>query len=205
MVELALATPQYVVNDNGLLQGTFLEQVVGYGEVIMQSHPVQPPDCMIVFSHSGVNAVPVEVALVAERLEVPVIAITSLEHAGSTSYRHPAGLKLADVATLVVDSGAPSGDALVQVRGLDPRVGATSSITSMAILHAISVRVAELLVDSGVIPTVIHSHNRRDEEETRAHQSMEGSVREHGRRLGRRMVAYDPSLVPSVSPSTTAD
>lgn len=194
MVELALATPNYMVNDNGLLQGTFLEQVEGYGDVIMQSHAVQPPDCMVVFSNSGVNAVPVDVALGCRARGVPVIAVTSREHAASTGSRHSSGKTLADVADVVIDNCVPPGDAQVRVAGMDHPVGGCSTIASMTIVQMIVAGTAERLTAKGIQPTVIHSHNRHDTGEGTAHSAMEESVQAYGRRLGRRMTSYETAL-----------
>lgn len=197
MVELALSTPNYMVGDNGLLQGTFLEQVEGYGDVIMQSHPVRPPDCMVVFSNSGVNAVPVDVALGCKARGVPVVAVTSLAHAASTGSRHSSGRTVADLADVVIDNCVPAGDAQVRVEDLDHPVGGCSTIASMVIVQMIVAGTAQRLTARGVRPLVIHSHNRRDTSETSAHTSMEESVQAYGRRLGRRMTTYDTTLLPT--------
>lgn len=191
MIELGLSTPNYMIGDNGLLQGTFLEQVEGYGDVILQSHPIAPPDCIIIFSNSGVNAVPIDVALGCRRRSVKVIAVTSVQHSETTGSRHSSGKKLLDVADVVIDNCLPPGDAQIYVDGLDQPVGACSTIASMVIIQSIVCLVAEGLVQQGQPPLVLHSHNRRDGQEAAAHNSMEQSVQEYGRRLGRSLLEFD--------------
>lgn len=195
MVELALSTPNYMVTDNGLLQGTFLEQVPGYGDVILQSHQVEPPDCMIIFSNSGVNAVPIDIALGCRRRGVPVIAITSVAHSSSTNSRHASGKRLMDIADLVIDNCMPPGDALVSIEGLEHNVASGSTLASVFIIQAIVAETAAKLTRMGKPPLVLHSHNRRDAQEEAAHTSVELNVQEYGRRLGRRLSRLDTRMV----------
>ncbi len=79
IVELSLTFHNLVVGSNGQRQAIFLEHVEGFGQVILRNFVFSPPDCFLVYSNSGVNEVVVDVALEAKRLDMPVIAVVSVE------------------------------------------------------------------------------------------------------------------------------
>src|SRR6516225_10989882 len=52
-----------VVGPGGARELLWLERKEGYIPVFLESHTLEPGDCMLVFSHGGLNAAPIEVAL----------------------------------------------------------------------------------------------------------------------------------------------
>jgi len=117
------------------------------------------------------------VAEAAKARGAKVIAITSLKHSAAVSARGGRGVKLADVADLVLDNHAPLGDAAVEVEeGL--RVGGVSSVMTLVIIQSIVVATVRLLVDQGIVPPVFKSANVDGADEWNAEQV---------RRLGRRV------------------
>lgn len=157
IVELSLTYHTQVVGANGQRQAMYLEKVEGLGEVILRNFVLGPPDSLIVFSNSGVNAVPIDVALGAKRRGLPVIAVVSLDHCLNVKPRHSSGQRLPDVADLTIDTCVPAGDAMVTVEGLDEPVGPGSSIGGCAIVNAIKCLVAERLTRLGQPPLVLSS------------------------------------------------
>ena len=157
IVELSLTYHNQVVGANGQRQAMFLEKVEGLGEVILRNFVLGPPDSFMIFSNSGVNAVPIDVALGAKRRGLPVIAVVSLDHCLKVPPRHSSGLRLPDVADLTVDTCVPAGDAMVKVEGLEEPVGPGSSIGACAVVNAIKCLVAEKLTALGQPPLVLSS------------------------------------------------
>src|SRR5436189_1254689 len=88
IVELSLTFHNLVVGSNGQRQAMFLEHVEGFGQVILRNFVFSPPDCFLVYSNSGVNEVVIDVALEAKRLEMPVIAVVSVEHCTASPATH---------------------------------------------------------------------------------------------------------------------
>src|SRR5438552_5842755 len=63
IVELSMTYHTQVVGSNGQRQAMFIERVPGLAEVILSNYELRPEDVMIVFSASGLSAVPIEMAL----------------------------------------------------------------------------------------------------------------------------------------------
>lgn len=167
IVELSLTYHNPVVGANGQRQAMYLEHVEGFGKVILRNFVLTPPDSFMVFSHSGVNEVVMDVALEARRLGLPVIAVVSVEHASAVRARHSSSKKLMDVADVVVDTCVPAGDAMVRIDGLEDPVGPGSTIGGAAVTNAIKVRLAQLLTEAGQPPLVLTSSYFVGEEESR--------------------------------------
>jgi uncharacterized phosphosugar-binding protein len=157
IVELSMTFHTQVVGANGQRQAMFIERIEGLAEQIMANFTLRPTDAMLIFSASGLNAVPVETAMLARKAGLPVIAVTSLAQSFAEGPRHSSGTRLADHADVVIDLCTPPGDALCEVPGLDVPVGPVSTFAAVVIVNEIKVRVAELLVGGGVTPAVLTS------------------------------------------------
>lgn len=120
--------------------------------------PVRPADVFVVASNSGVNGAIVEFAALVKERDHPLIAITSREHSARVDSRHPSGRKLTDFADVVLDNGAPYGDATLALPG-GGAVGAVSSITAALLAQQIVVEVVGRLVEAGEVPPVYLSAN----------------------------------------------
>ena len=98
-----------------------------------------------------------EIALLAKAMGLPVVAVTSLQHTEATPSRHPSGRKLAQIADVTIDNCSPPGDAVTDIEGIPFKVGPVSSIGAIAVVNALKTRTAELMVERGVVPTVLTS------------------------------------------------
>jgi uncharacterized phosphosugar-binding protein len=157
VAELALSNHVGVVGPNGLRQAMYLEKVPGFARIVLQQFKIHPGDAFLIFSSTGINGVVIEMALLAKRMGLPVVAVTSLQHTRATPSRHPSGRKLAEIADVTVDNCSPAGDAVTEITGIPFRIGPVSSIGAIAVVNALKTRTAELLVERGVVPTVLTS------------------------------------------------
>ena len=162
----------------GHLNATLLERTSGYGEVIVGSHDIREDEVVIVISNSGVNPVPIEVALAARGRGAKTVAITSVRHYANAPSRMPDGRRLGEVTDLTIDTHIPAGDALIEIPGMETRVGGASSAVGIAIINAIVVETACLMQQRGVTPPVIPSMNVPGGDE-----QMERLVARYGDRL----------------------
>jgi uncharacterized phosphosugar-binding protein len=120
--------------------------------------PVKPDDVFVIASNSGINGAVVEMALLVKERGHGLVAITSAEHSAGVASRHPSGRKLGDIADVVLDNGAPYGDATIALPG-GGAVGAVSSITAALLAQQIVVEVVARLLAAGMTPPVYLSDN----------------------------------------------
>jgi uncharacterized phosphosugar-binding protein len=143
----------------GTLKAGMVERTEGYAKVILASFDVRPGEVVVVVSNSGINPVPIELAIEARALGAKVIAVTSAENYASAASRHSSGKKLVDVADLTVDSRVPVGDAILSLDGLAAPVAASSTVLGAALMNAMVAQTAEELLARGQQPPVIVSMN----------------------------------------------
>lgn len=162
----------------GMINATLLERTTGYGKVVVDSHDIREGEVVIVASNSGVNPVPVEVALESKACGARTIAITSDEHNRGAPSRHGSGQRLADVTDLTLDTRVPKGDALVEIEGVDVLAGGASSVIGTALINAIVVETSANLHHRGIVPPLIPTMNLPDGDE-----QMEALVKQWRNRL----------------------
>jgi len=183
MAELSMTFHTQVVGSNGQSQAMFIERIPGLAEVILANFTFGPRDVMIVFSASGLSAVPVEMARGARRRGLKVVAVTSVAQSMSDEPDRQVGSRLMDEADLVIDLCTPHADALIEIDGLDTPVGPGSTIAAVAIVNSIKVRTAQLLVERGAMPSVMTRASVVGADRSR--NLFEDAYRDHARRIAR--------------------
>lgn len=181
MVELSMTFIGEGVGTNGQRQAMYIERMPGLAETILANYEFGPHNLMMVFSASGLTAVPVEMARGARRRGMRVIAVTSVAQSMSADPDPAAGARLLDEADLVIDLCTPPADALSIIDNLATPVGPGSTIAAVAIVNSIKVRVAELLTERGQMPPVITRAAVVGQEQSSG--LFEQAYREHARRL----------------------
>jgi uncharacterized phosphosugar-binding protein len=183
IVELSTTFHTQVVGANGQRQAMYIERVEGLAEAILANFALGPPDAMIVFSASGLSALPIEMARRARVAGLPVIAVTSLAATEAGASTHSSGTRLRDHADVVLDLCTPPADALVTLEGLETPVGPGSTIAAAAIANEIKVRTAARLLARGAMPPVITSASVVGAEASR--RLFDAAYAEHARRAAR--------------------
>ncbi len=183
IVELSLTFHNLVVGANGQRQAMFLENTSGLAERILRNYDTDVKDSALIISSSGCNVVPIEMAEQFQKRGVKVVAIITREHAEKSRSKHVDGKKLPDFANLVLDTGAPAGDAMVYVEGLDTPVAPGSTVGGAIIINCIKAEVARLLTAAGSPPTVLSGAVVVGEQ--RATQLFEDAYDDHAHRLAR--------------------
>lgn len=142
-----------------MTQTSRFERIPGLGAELLAGAPVEAGDVLLITSTSGRNAVVIDMAIAAREQGIKLIGITSLAYTQGVGSRHPSGQKLVDLCDIVLDNGAPYGDAVVEIEGFPQPVGPLSSLTGIAIVNALASEVVEQLVKRGVNPPVFMSAN----------------------------------------------
>lgn len=146
-----------LLTHDGALRGSAMEKLTGLAEVIWNDQNISQNDVVLVISNSGRNALPIEFAQIAKSKGHSVIAITSVEQSSKYPSRHHSGLKLMDIADIVIDNQVPSGDGLCKVNG--KVTGAFSSIAGMMIINMLVVESQKEALKHGVTPLIFSSQN----------------------------------------------
>jgi uncharacterized phosphosugar-binding protein len=183
IVELSLTFHNLVVGANGQRQAMFLENVSGLAERILRNFAITKEDSALVISSSGCNIVPIEIAQHFQKLGVHVVAIVSRQHADATPSQTASGKKLHDFADLVLDTGAPAGDAMVRVPGVDSPVAPGSTVGGAMVINCIKAEVAARVAAAGQPPKVLSGSAVVGP--TRAAEIFESAYDEHARRLAK--------------------
>jgi uncharacterized phosphosugar-binding protein len=135
-------------------------------------------DVFVIASSSGVNGSIVEMARIVKQHAHPLIAVTSRAHSDMVPSRHPSGSKLVDHADVVLDNGAPYGDAVLDLPA-GGKACAVSSITAALLAQMLQAEVVRRLLEAGVDPPVYLSANipGGDEHNDALEQRYEGRIR----------------------------
>jgi uncharacterized phosphosugar-binding protein len=145
---LALAVPVLsgtTMLHEGAVASTVFERMPGVVDAIFARYPIGPNDVLVVVSNSGVNAAPVEAARLGKEHGATVIAITSEDYSKAAAKGRP---RLAEIADIVLDNGAPPGDAVTELPGSTLRVGPVSTSIGAALINAVMAEAAARLQDS---------------------------------------------------------
>lgn len=124
---------------HGAWSATLAERRSGLAETVLDRARPGPGDAMVIFSNSGANPYPVELASGARDRGVPVVAVVSGPSMAAAPAR--AGRKLGEVADVVLDTLAPPGDAAYPADA--PRTGALSSLVCGYLWNLLLVRMGE--------------------------------------------------------------
>jgi len=148
-----------VLGSGGAKGLLWLERREGYAPVLFENQPIRSGDVMLVFSHGGLNAVAIEVAVEARARGLKTVAVTSMDNYRKRQATHSSGKKLADVVDLVIDNCVPAEDALVEIEGWKAPVAAGSTVATVTIAMSLVAQVAAELSRRGLTPPVFVSPN----------------------------------------------
>ncbi len=160
------------------VRGPMLERDPSVAHRLYALAPVRPADVFVFASNSGVNGAIVEFATLVKERGHGLIAVTSLAHSAGVDSRHPSGRKLSDIADVVLDNGAPYGDAVLDLPG-GGAACAVSSITAALLAQLVTAEVVRRLLESGERPPVYISANvpEGDEHNRALEERYEGRIR----------------------------
>lgn len=181
IVELSLTYHNNVVGANGQRQAMFLENVPGLAERILRNFALDKKDTALIVSSSGCNIVPIEMAEQFQKKGIKTVALVTSEHLEASASKRTDGKKLSDFADLVLDTGAPAGDSMIRIDGLETPVSPGSTVGGIIIVNSIKAEVAKLLTEAGQPPKVLTAACVVGSE--KATILFESAYDEHARRL----------------------
>jgi uncharacterized phosphosugar-binding protein len=144
-----------VLAPGGVRELLWLEREENYIKHFLAHEPINAGDVLVVYSHSGRNAVGIEAAMYAVQRQVFTVAVTSAANSKHPS-PHSTGNNLADVCDEVIDTGVPVEDAIMTFDGAERPYGGTSTILAAVVTHELITRIAMMVVArGGTLPTFV--------------------------------------------------
>ena len=135
---------------NGAAKSSRMEKMGGIAPEIFRRYTPSSKDMIFIFSASGKNMVPVEMADAAKKFGVPSVGISSMAYSSK-------GGKLHEHVDISIDCKVPYGDACMEVG--EAKMGGLSTYASCFILNTCLINGAKLALENGKIPPIYLSGN----------------------------------------------
>jgi uncharacterized phosphosugar-binding protein len=158
----------------------------------LRNFDVTNQDTALIISSSGCNIVPIELAELFQQKSIKTVGIISRKHSEASTSKRTDGKKLQDFCDVVLDSGAPVGDAMITIENLATPVAPGSTIGSCMIINCIKAEVANLLTQAGHPPKVLTAGAIVGAE--KAAELFQSAYDEHAHRMAR---MYEKVGIPS--------
>jgi uncharacterized phosphosugar-binding protein len=138
--------------------GSRLERTPGLADMILDRYAPEPDEMLFVFSNSGVNQLPVEMAMRGRERKLFVAGVSSFAYAPEAPLSD-LGLRLDQSVDLALDNGGVPGDALLELQGFPWRVAPSSTVICALLWNCLVSETAGLLLNSGITPPIFVSLN----------------------------------------------
>lgn len=181
MIELPLTFFTNIVGGMNVHEFVFLERVEGYGNEIMKGYNFDERDCMWIFSHTGINAVNIDVALESKKRGMKLIVYGSAKEAEGKKTRHSCGKTIFELADIIVDTCVPIQDAVVPLKNHIDKIAPISTMAFTTSVWMTIAETAEILADRGVKLFIHPSHNIPGD--TMARDRLSEALSEYKRRI----------------------
>jgi uncharacterized phosphosugar-binding protein len=135
------------------------ERLETWGISLVKKYDLREGEAIIIFSNSGRNPSPVEIAEYCHDKGMKVIAVTSLNHSKATISRCSSGKKLYEVSDIVIDNHCETGDAAIAIPGMNEKSGPTSTVIGALIVNMIMLEAIECCIENGYQPPLVISQN----------------------------------------------
>jgi uncharacterized phosphosugar-binding protein len=138
--------------------GSRLERTAGLADMILDRYAPEPGEILFVFSNSGVNRLPVEMALRGHDRELFVVGVSSFAYARQAPLSD-LGLRLDQSVDLALDNGGIPGDALLELEDFPWRVAPSSTVIGALLWNCLVSETARMLLNSRITPPIFVSLN----------------------------------------------
>jgi uncharacterized phosphosugar-binding protein len=142
----------------GAVKSSMIERMSGYASHVLDNYVTRPGEVMLVFSLSGINSFPIEMALAAREKGLITVAFSSLNYREATS-RHSSGKKLYELVDYVINNHAPYGDAMVSYENSGIKAVPSSSVLSIILLNMLISEIIACYDNAGLTPPAFVSGN----------------------------------------------
>ena len=142
----------------GAVKSSMIERMSGYAPHVLERYNTLPGEVMLIFSQSGINSFPIEMALAAKEKRLLTVAFSSLNYRDAVS-RHSSGKKLYEVVDYVINNHSPYGDAMVSYENSGVKAVPSSTILSIMLLNMLISEIIACYDQAGLTPPAFISGN----------------------------------------------
>jgi len=135
-----------------------LERASGVALPLLVQYDPQPGEMILIISNSGVNQMPVEMAIEAKKLGLVVVTICAHDYAAMAPLS-TVGKRLYELGDYNLDNGGIPGDALVPLKDRDWKVAPSSSVVVIFMWNSLITEASYRLISMGDEPPVLISGN----------------------------------------------
>jgi uncharacterized phosphosugar-binding protein len=115
-----------------------VERTPGLAGDLLDRAGIKAGEVLFVYSNSGVNHLPVEMALEAKKRGITTVTVGSVAFA-KVAPLSGIGRRLAEICDYAIDNGGVPGDGIVSIPGMEWKVGPTSTVMGATIWNALVV------------------------------------------------------------------
>lgn len=163
LMHISVILDEGTLLSGGALRSMAIERTPGYAGVVLEDYGLREGDLLILINAYGINSAVIDAALEAKRRGVATIGVTSSAHARETPpdhpARHPSKRNLYELVDVVLDCKIGVGDAVLELEGLEQRVGAMSTFANAFLLNALVAEAVAMLAAEGIDPPIWMSGN----------------------------------------------
>lgn len=139
---------------SGALRSMAIERTPGYGKIVIEDNQIGEGDLFMIANAYGINAACLDAAYTAKALGATTVAVTSIGHADNIPAdhpaRHPSKENLYKACDYYIDTKVPVGDAVIEIPGIDQKMGAVSTLCNAYTLNCLMMVAAQILGERGV-------------------------------------------------------
>jgi len=140
---------------NGAAKSSTMEKMKGITPSVFERYCITENDMLFVISTSGKNSAPVAMGKTAQENGVPTVSVVSSAYFGDKK-SDPLLYECSDV---FIDNCVPHGDAVMDIDGIDVKMGSVSTAASSYIMQSVLMEGARLAAAEGKAPDVYLSGN----------------------------------------------
>lgn len=154
----AILDPTLMLHE-GAAKSTKMERLPGYAKTLLDSYNIKKGETILIISNSGINSVPVEMAITAKEKGMNVVAITSTKVSKNLTSRHSSGKKLFELADIVIDNCTPPEDCVLTLPHSNQKIGAVSTIAGAFIVQLLVSEIINEFLKKKKVPPIYMSSN----------------------------------------------
>ena len=147
-----------LMQHEGAFRSTKFERLAGLSKILFDSIDIKEGEPFLIVSNSGINVVPIEMAICAKEKKCPIVVITSKKISEKLESRHESKKNLYEYGDVIIDNHIPNGDGVIKTNS-GSKIGASSTIIGAYIAQRLAIEIVANFERDGIKPDIYLSDN----------------------------------------------